>query len=105
MRTSTGTWRLPPTQLTRRLVIKTLAKVQETDPDRKCFRLIGGVLAEKTVKEVLPALQMNYDGVRASQRAAHTDHAQLSQMIVQLAKQYKQKDTELQELHKSLSSS
>jgi len=26
-------------------------------------------------------------------------------MIVQLAKQYKQKDTELQELHKNLSSS
>ena len=72
MRTSTGTWRLPPTQLTRRLVIKTLAKVQETDPDRKCFRLIGGVLAEKTVKEVLPALQMNYDGVRAC--PAHSVH-------------------------------
>jgi prefoldin subunit 2 len=29
------------------------------DEDRKCFTLIGGVLVEKTVKEVLPSLQQN----------------------------------------------
>ena len=28
----------------------------DCDPGRKCFRMIGGVLVERTVKEVLPAL-------------------------------------------------
>lgn len=51
-----------------RLVIATLSEVQEEEPERKCFRLIGGVLAERTVKEVLPALQANFDGVRARSR-------------------------------------
>ncbi|KAJ3584939.1 hypothetical protein NHX12_013662 [Muraenolepis orangiensis] len=36
------------------LVIETL---KEVDPSRKCFRLVGGVLVERTVKEVLPALE------------------------------------------------
>lgn len=36
-----------------RTVIDTLKSVEE---DRKCFRLIGGVLCERTVKSVLPQL-------------------------------------------------
>lgn len=31
------------------------------DENRKCFRLIGGVLAEQTVKETLPNLVQNKD--------------------------------------------
>ena len=31
--------------------------------DRKCFRMVGGVLVERTVKEVLPALETNFNGV------------------------------------------
>ncbi|XP_012728660.1 prefoldin subunit 2 [Fundulus heteroclitus] len=42
------------------LVIETL---KEVDPSRKCFRLIGGVLVERTVKEVLPALESNKTGI------------------------------------------
>ena len=41
-----------------RTVIETLKTV---DQDRKCFRLIGGVLCERTVKEVLPQLWENKD--------------------------------------------
>jgi len=33
------------------------------DPQRKCFRLIGGVLVERTVEQVLPALEKNHDNV------------------------------------------
>ncbi|XP_017080439.1 probable prefoldin subunit 2 [Drosophila eugracilis] len=39
-------------------VIETL---QAADPERKCFRQIGGVLCERTVKDVLPQLVENKD--------------------------------------------
>ncbi|XP_033758623.1 prefoldin subunit 2-like [Pecten maximus] len=38
------------------LVIETLKEVED---DRKCFRMVGGVLVERTVKDVLPALVTN----------------------------------------------
>ena len=31
--------------------------------DRKCFRMVGGVLVERTVGEVLPALEETQKGV------------------------------------------
>ncbi|KAG5461877.1 MAG: hypothetical protein BJ554DRAFT_5865 [Olpidium bornovanus] len=43
-----------------RLVIDTMVPL---NPDRKCFRLVGGVLVERTIKEVLPALEANRSGV------------------------------------------
>ncbi|XP_075884348.1 prefoldin subunit 2 [Nelusetta ayraudi] len=43
-----------------RLVIETL---KDVDASRKCFRLVGGVLVERTVKEVLPALESNKEQV------------------------------------------
>lgn len=46
------------------LVLATLDEALEKEPDRKCFRLIGGVLVERTVKEVVPALRTNRDGIR-----------------------------------------
>ncbi|KAK5940567.1 Cochaperone prefoldin complex subunit [Knufia obscura] len=49
--------------------------------DRKCFRLINGVLVERTVKEVLPALKTNSDG--------------LKQVLDELLKQYKSKQEEM----------
>ena len=44
-----------------RLVIETLSQLE---PSRKCFRLIGGTLVERTVSEVLPALQQNKGGIQ-----------------------------------------
>lgn len=37
--------------------------LKEVDGDRKCFRMVGGVLVERTVKEVLPAMTNNYEQV------------------------------------------
>lgn len=46
----------------RSLVIDTLKEVGEA---RRCYRMVGGVLVERTVKEVLPALENNKEQVRA----------------------------------------
>mmetsp|Transcript_43770 Transcript_43770/g.70354 ORF Transcript_43770/g.70354 Transcript_43770/m.70354 type:complete len:125 (+) Transcript_43770:187-561(+) len=61
-----------------RLVINT---IKDLDPARKCYRLIGGVLVERTIKEVLPAVERNLQGI--------------NQMIKQLSDHMKKKQTEL----------
>jgi prefoldin subunit 2 len=43
-----------------KLVVETLSKLED---ERKAFRLIGGILVERTVGEVLPAVTQNFDGV------------------------------------------
>ena len=40
------------------------AALKEVGEDRKCFRQVGGVLVERTVKEILPALSTNREQVR-----------------------------------------
>jgi len=62
-----------------RLVLETLIPLPE---DRKCFRMINGVLVERTVKDVVPALQTNADGLR--------------KVLDDLVKQYKSKQDELE---------
>jgi hypothetical protein len=62
-----------------RLVLETLVPLPE---DRKCFRLINGVLVERTVKDVVPALQTNAEG--------------LKKVLDDLVKQYKAKQDELE---------
>ncbi|EFX05677.1 prefoldin subunit [Grosmannia clavigera kw1407] len=42
-----------------KLVLETLDPLPE---DRKCFRMINGVLVERTVKDVIPALKNEYRG-------------------------------------------
>eukprot|EP00126_Sphaerothecum_destruens_P001082 Sdes_comp13043_c0_seq2m3044 len=37
--------------------------IKDLEGDRKCFRLVGGVLVERTVREVLPALKTNQNGI------------------------------------------
>ncbi|KAK9480716.1 Prefoldin subunit-domain-containing protein, partial [Lipomyces japonicus] len=61
-----------------KLVLESLRPLPE---DRKCFRMIGGVLVERTVKEVIPALETNAKGVE--------------QVMDQLVKEYKKTEDEL----------
>lgn len=49
--------------------------------DRKCFRMINGVLVERTVKDVIPALKTNSEG--------------LKKVLDDLLKQYKAKQEEM----------
>lgn len=64
------------------LVLSTLHEALAQEPDRKCFRLIGGVLVERTVKDVVPALQTNQEGIR--------------KVISGLADQYKTKEEDFE---------
>lgn len=50
--------------------------------DRKCFRMINGVLVERTVKEVVPALKTNSEG--------------LKKVLDELVVQYKSKQDEME---------
>jgi len=62
-----------------RLVLETL---EPLPGDRKCFRMINGVLTERTVKEVVPILQTNSDGLKKA--------------LEELVKQYKSKQDEME---------
>lgn len=70
-----------------RLVLETLEPLSE---DRKCFRLINGVLVERTVKDVVPALKTNQEGLR--------------KVLEDLVKQYKTKQDDLEKWKVSWSS-
>ncbi|KAG6903402.1 hypothetical protein C0995_005425 [Termitomyces sp. Mi166 len=63
------------------LVLTTLNDALEEEPDRKCFRLIGGVLVERTVKDVVPTLVTTRDGIRKA--------------VANLTEQYKSKEQDL----------
>ncbi|KAL6008119.1 Prefoldin subunit 2 [Asimina triloba] len=41
-----------------------LGAIEPLDPSRRCYRMIGGVLVERTIKEVLPAVQRNKEGLQ-----------------------------------------
>ncbi|KAK0632020.1 Prefoldin beta-like protein [Immersiella caudata] len=66
-----------------KLVLETL---EPLSGDRKCFRMINGVLVERTVKDVVPALKTNAEG--------------LKKVLDDLVKQYKTKQDELEKWKK-----
>ncbi|KAJ0422460.1 Prefoldin beta-like protein [Aspergillus carlsbadensis] len=61
-----------------KLVIDTLEPLPR---ERTCFRMVNGVLVERTVDNVLPSLKTNADGLR--------------QVLEEMLKQYKSKQTEM----------
>ncbi|MCJ1309166.1 hypothetical protein MMC25_002821 [Agyrium rufum] len=66
-----------------KLVLETL---QPLPADRKCFRMINGVLVERTVKDVIPALVTNSDG--------------LKKVLDDLLKQYKKQQDDMEKWKK-----
>ncbi|ESZ97947.1 hypothetical protein SBOR_1670 [Sclerotinia borealis F-4128] len=62
-----------------KLVLETL---EPLSGDRKCFRMINGVLVERTVKDVVPALKTNSEGLR--------------KVLEDLVKQYNSKQSEME---------
>jgi len=60
-----------------------LATLSDISGDRKCFRMVGGVLVERTVSDVTPALSTNV--------------TQITRLIGTLQKQLEAKGTELNE--------
>ncbi|KAF2754260.1 Prefoldin beta-like protein [Pseudovirgaria hyperparasitica] len=66
-----------------KLVLETL---QPLDGSRKCFRMMNGVLVERTVEEVVPALKTNSEG--------------LKKVLDDLVKQYSTKQEELEKWKK-----
>ena len=43
-----------------------MAALKPLDPNRKCFRMIGNVVVERTVSEVLPAVEKNRDQIKGT---------------------------------------
>lgn len=43
--------------------------LSQADPTKRCYRKVGDVLVERTVKEVLPAVQKNKEMVRSQPTA------------------------------------
>ncbi|KAF1995876.1 Prefoldin beta-like protein [Amniculicola lignicola CBS 123094] len=66
-----------------KLVLETL---EPLPGDRKCFRMINGVLTERTVKEVIPILKTNSDGLKKT--------------LEELVKQYKKQQDEMEKWKK-----
>ncbi|CZT47303.1 related to Gim complex component GIM4 [Rhynchosporium secalis] len=66
-----------------KLVLETL---EPLPGDRKCFRMINGVLVERTVKDVIPALKTNSEGLR--------------KVLEDLVKQYNGKQMEMEKWKK-----
>jgi hypothetical protein len=69
-----------------RLVLQTLEPLLETAPTRPCYRLIGGILVERTVKDVYPTLETNHSGIK--------------EVLESLVKTYRGKDTEFEQFRK-----
>ncbi|EFA86412.1 prefoldin beta-like domain containing protein [Heterostelium album PN500] len=41
-----------------------LSEIEKLEPSRKCFRMVGGVLVERTVGDVLPVVKQNRDAIK-----------------------------------------
>ncbi|CAZ84522.1 unnamed protein product [Tuber melanosporum] len=59
-----------------------LESLEPVDPGRKCFRLVNGVLVERCVGDVIPAVRTNAEGLKS--------------VLEGLVKEYKRKQEEME---------
>ncbi|GAA5901707.1 tubulin-binding prefolding complex subunit GIM4 [Sporobolomyces salmoneus] len=71
------------------LVGATLKEAYESEPDRKCFRLVGGVLVERTVKEVLPQLEGQTEQLKGILETLMNEHKKKERNFAQWQKDNK----------------
>eukprot|EP00462_Mataza_sp_D1_P002238 CAMPEP_0175104716 /NCGR_PEP_ID=MMETSP0086_2-20121207/9929_1 /TAXON_ID=136419 /ORGANISM="Unknown Unknown, Strain D1" /LENGTH=140 /DNA_ID=CAMNT_0016380233 /DNA_START=44 /DNA_END=466 /DNA_ORIENTATION=+ len=60
-----------------------ITAIKDLDPNRRCYRSIGGVLVERKVSEVLPAVKQNLEGI--------------TQVMAKLSETLKQKEKEAED--------
>ncbi|OWR52142.1 Prefoldin subunit 2 [Danaus plexippus plexippus] len=73
-----------------KIVIETLKGVES---GRKCFRMVGGVLVERTVADVLPELEGNKERLPAALQALHE---QLSKKGIEINEYIEKHDIKVQ---------
>ncbi|WWD06358.1 hypothetical protein V865_004448 [Kwoniella europaea PYCC6329] len=64
------------------LVLSTLRPLTKSDPERTCYRLIGGTLVKRNVVDVVPSLETNFSGIK--------------EVLESLVKNYKNKEGEFE---------
>lgn len=79
-----------------KIVIETLRGVELT---RKCFRMFGGVLVERTVAEVLPELISNYEQLP---KAIQSLEDQLTQKGEEINKYIEEHDIRIQRADRTM---
>ncbi|KAL9651231.1 hypothetical protein ABK040_006232 [Willaertia magna] len=66
-----------------------LSALSELNEDRKCYRLVGGVLVERTVKEVIPAVSTNKENLESSEERLKKDLEDKEMEIAAFKTKYK----------------
>eukprot|EP01130_Rhizamoeba_saxonica_P012394 TRINITY_DN5214_c0_g2_i1.p1 TRINITY_DN5214_c0_g2~~TRINITY_DN5214_c0_g2_i1.p1 ORF type:complete len:135 (+),score=37.50 TRINITY_DN5214_c0_g2_i1:19-423(+) len=61
--------------------------MEDMDDSRRCFRLIGGVLVERNVGQVGPAISENKERIIASIQALKEQYKQEEQVLMKYAKE------------------
>jgi len=66
-----------------------ISAIEKLEPTRKCFRLVGGVLVERTVEEVLPAVRRNKEGLSDTLKKLDSQLTQKTKDINEFVAKYK----------------
>ncbi|BFU25116.1 prefoldin subunit 2, putative [Entamoeba histolytica HM-1:IMSS-B] len=69
-----------------KLVLDTLSKVE---PSRKCFRLINGVMVERTASEIIPAINKSIEQIQKLMKEVNDNIAAKTSEINKFMEHYK----------------
>eukprot|EP01133_Synstelium_polycarpum_P011950 gene11950-13926_t len=65
-----------------------ISAIENLEPNRKCFRMVGGVLVERTVGEVLPTVKSNRDGIKELTKKLEEQLQQKTKELTDYAAKY-----------------